>query len=57
MTDAELDKLKAEIDFHKHCYPCRDCGECERILDIAIKERREAQGGKATVKPCESCRM
>jgi hypothetical protein len=56
MTDKELDQLKAEIDFHKHCRPCRACGECERILDIAIKERQELQGGKATEKPCESCR-
>ena len=57
MTDAELDKLKAEIDFHKHCRPCHACGECERILDIAIKERQELQGEKATQKPCGSCRM
>ena len=57
MTDAELDKLKAEIDFHKHCSPCRACGECERILDLAIKERQELQGEKATEKPCGSCRM
>lgn len=57
MTDAELDKLKAEIDFHKHCRPCRACGECERILDLAIKERQELQGEKATEKPCGACRM
>ena len=57
MTDAELDKLKDEIDFHKHCHPCRACGECERILDMAIKERRELQGEKATEKPCGACRM
>lgn len=57
MTDEELDKLKAEIDFHKHCHPCHACGECERILDLAIKERQELQGEKATEKPCGSCRM
>ena len=57
MTDAELNKLKAEIGYHKQCKPCRACGECERILDIAIKERRELQGEKATEKPCGACRM
>lgn len=57
MTDKELDKLKDEIDFHKHCRPCLACGECERILDIAIKERQELHGEKATEKPCGSCRM
>lgn len=57
MTDKELDKLKAEIDFHKHCKPCRNCGECERILDIAINERQELEGEQATKKPCESCRI
>ena len=57
MTDAELDKLKAEIGYHATCKPCRNCGECERILDLAIKERRELQGEKATEKPCGSCRM
>ena len=57
MTDAELDKLKAEIGYHATCKPCRDCGECERILDLAIKERQEMQGVKPTKKPCDSCRM
>ena len=57
MTDAELDKLKAEIGYHATCHPCRACGECERILDIAIKERQEAEDDNATKKPCESCRM
>ena len=57
MTDRELDKLKAEIGYHKHCGKCRACGECDRILDIAIKERQELQGEKATEKPCGSCRM
>lgn len=52
MTDEELDKLKAEIAFHKHCKPCRNCGECERILDIALKEKQEAQGEP---RPCKSC--
>lgn len=52
MTDKELDKLKAEISFHKHCKPCRECGECERILDIALKEKQEAQGEP---RPCKSC--
>ena len=53
----DLDRLKAEISFHTRCKPCKGCGECERILDIAIREWREARGGKATVKPCESCRI
>ena len=57
MTDNELDKLKAEIGFHKHCHPCRACGECERILDLAIKERQELKGYKQPEKPCGSCRM
>ena len=57
MTDAELDKLKAEIGYHATCKPCRNCGECERILDLSIKERQELQGEKATEKPCDSCRM
>ena len=57
MTDKELDKLKAEIGYHTHCGQCRDCGECDRILNLAIKERQELQGVKATEKPCGSCRM
>ena len=56
-TKKELDKLKTEIDFHTHCKPCRSCGECDRILKLAIKERQELQGEKATDKPCGSCRV
>ena len=57
MTDTELDKLKAESDVHKHCKPCRNCGECDTILKMSIKERHELQGEKTTEKPCGSCRM
>ena len=57
MTDAELDKLKEEVGDHATGKPCRACGEGERSLDIAIKERQELQGEKATEKPCGACRM
>lgn len=52
MTDKELEKLKAEIGYHTNCKPCRACGECEIILDIALKKKQEAQGEP---RPCKSC--
>lgn len=52
MPEDDLEKIKKEISFHALCKPCRNCGECERILDIALKERREDQGKP---RPCESC--
>ena len=49
----ELDKIKREISYHTMCKPCRNCGECERILEMALKEAEEKRGAA----PCESCRL
>lgn len=57
MTDKELDKLKAEIGYKRTCGTCTDCGECDIILKMAIKERQELKGDKQPEKPCGSCRM
>lgn len=54
MKTVDVERIKKEISFHAHCKPCRNCGECERILEIALKEAREAQG---TPRPCGSCRL
>lgn len=54
LSEQELDKLKEEISFHKHCKPCRNCGECERILEMVLKERQEAEGKP---RPCDKCHL
>lgn len=53
-TQEDLDRLKAEISFHTRCKPCKGCGECERSLEIALKEQQEMQG---MPRPCETCRL
>ena len=56
MDDKELEKLKAEISYHTMCKPCRGCGECERVLDIALKEEKERRETKGMPRPCDDCR-
>lgn len=54
MTEQELDKLKDEIGYHRSCDTCVNCGECDRILEMVIREQQEAQGKE---KPCGECGM
>ena len=56
MDDKELERLKAEISYHTMCKPCRGCGACERVLDIALKEEKERRETKGMPRPCDDCR-
>jgi hypothetical protein len=56
LTEQELDKLKAEINYRRACGTCVACGECDTILKMAIEEKRLEKEGKAE-KPCNSCRL
>ena len=66
MTEEDLQKIKAEIAFHALCRPCQNCGECERVLQIAIQEWRESHPPGVEMlrlrpeqekAPCQSCRL
>lgn len=52
MTEQEVEKLKEEIGYHRTCGTCVNCGECDRILELVVREKQEAEG---KVKPCASC--
>ena len=54
MDENEIDQIKKEISFHSLCKPCRGCGECEKILDLVLKERRESRD---MPRSCDSCRL
>lgn len=54
MNNIDIEKIKRELSFHTLHKPCRNCGECERILDMALKEARDASSDKEAVK-CEKC--
>lgn len=54
LNEKELEKLKEEINYHKTCGTCVSCGECERILEMVLKERQEAEGKP---RPCDKCHL
>ena len=54
MKESELDKLKAEIGYKKTCGTCINCGECDKILKMALDEKKQAAGNG---KPCDKCRI
>ena len=56
MPEDDLEKIKKEISFHALCKPCRNCGQCDRILKLAIDEAKSLSSDEKR-KPCESCRM
>lgn len=52
MKEKDLDKLKAEINYKKACPTCENCGQCDKLLKMAIEEQKAAN---KSVKPCASC--
>lgn len=54
MKTVDIDQIKMEISFHSLCKPCCRCGECEKILDIVLKERGESRD---MPRSCDSCRL
>lgn len=57
IDEKAVERIKKEISYHSMCKKCTSCGECERVLEIALKEEEERRDERGMPRPCKKCRL